>query len=72
MSDYQFGYQVIQDKSLADCVEALIGAFFQSTGVDGCLNFMNDVLEIPAMFKHILASGDGVGKFIIIIKVFFL
>ena len=68
MSDYQFGYQVIQDKSLADCVEALIGAFFQSTGVNGCLDFMNDVLGIPVMFKHILANSDDVGKFISITR----
>ena len=58
VTDYQYGYQVIQDKSLADCVEALIGAFFRSTGVDGCLRFMNDVLGIPVMFKHIFVGGE--------------
>lgn len=63
VSDYQYVYQVIQDKSLADCVEALIGAFFQSTGVNGCLNFMNDVLEIPVMFKNVLASGGKLTLF---------
>uniref|UniRef100_A0A7M5VDW2 Uncharacterized protein n=1 Tax=Clytia hemisphaerica TaxID=252671 RepID=A0A7M5VDW2_9CNID len=48
-----YSYQVVQDKSLADCMEALIGAFFQSAGVKDCLVFMNDVLKIPTMFKGI-------------------
>ena len=62
VKDYQYSYQVIQDKSLADSVEALIGAFFQSTGVEGCLAFMNDVLRIPSMFKEVLQDQGIAGE----------
>jgi len=32
---------------------SLLGVFFKSRGVDGCLNFMHDVLNIQTMFKSI-------------------
>lgn len=52
-----YPYQEVQDKSLADCVEALIGVFFKMGGVGGCLKFMDKVLGIPVLFKSVENEG---------------
>ena len=34
------GYKIIPDKSLADCVEAMIGCYLYNCGMEHCLDFM--------------------------------
>lgn len=46
-------FQEVQDKSLADCIEALIGVYFKTGGVNLALHFMSNALNIPCMFKDI-------------------
>lgn len=46
-------FQLVQDKSLADCVEALIGLHFKIGGTNLALHFMQEFLSIDVLFDAI-------------------
>ena len=46
-------FQEVQDKSLADCVEALIGVHLKTGGLNLALRFMQDFLGIDVCYQQI-------------------
>ena len=46
-------FQEVQDKSLADCVEALIGVHLKTGGLNLALHFMQDFLGIDVCYRQI-------------------
>nr|BAW35366.1 Dicer3 [Locusta migratoria] len=49
MEDY-LGVQTVNDKAMADAVEALIGVYLNEFGVDGALRFVNWLEILPAEY----------------------
>ena len=54
------GYSILPDKSLADCVEAMIGCYLLNCGMDHCLEFMARVginldanAELSGLYKRL-------------------
>lgn len=53
-------YRIMSDKSLADCVEALLGTFLYNCGMDNCLQFMarlginfDTSMEVTDVYKRV-------------------
>ncbi|XP_065660737.1 endoribonuclease Dicer isoform X3 [Hydra vulgaris] len=57
----QYTYQNVKPKSIADCVEALIGVYFEVGGVNLALCFMQNFLNIPVLHSS-LQNGRKVMK----------
>ena len=54
------GYNILPDKSLADCVEAMMGCYLYNCGMDHCLEFMARVginldseAELSSLYKRV-------------------
>nr|XP_047132460.1 endoribonuclease Dicer-like [Hydra vulgaris] len=54
----RYTYQNVQPKSIADCVEALIGVYFEVGGVNLALCFMQHFLNIPVLHSS-LQNGQN-------------
>ena len=53
-------FQEVQDKSLADCVEALIGVHLKTGGLNLALRFMQDFLGIDVCYQKIQNGSSTV------------